>query len=81
MNRTWTLDALVDACEAKHIIDPPFSLDERALALSVAAAWHFALTLQELPGRCPDGSAAHGALLWGCSMITQRRKKNVQREV
>jgi hypothetical protein len=52
----------------------PFTPDERALVQSVAAAFYFALCLEELPGRYPDGGPAHSCLGLGIYQVNKRRK-------
>jgi hypothetical protein len=52
MSQTWTMDERIDAYERLGDISPPFTEDERALAWSLAAAFHFWDQVQELPGQC-----------------------------
>ncbi len=73
-DRTWTMDELIDAYERVGAIQWPFTPDERALAQSVAAAFHFAFCMEELPGRCPDRTPAYDSLAWGIHQVNERRK-------
>jgi hypothetical protein len=49
--RTWTVDECIDAMERSGIITNAFTLEERELARTIAAAWYFVWYQQELPGR------------------------------
>ena len=74
-DRTWTVDELIDAYERVGLIEPPFTPDERALAQSVAAAWHFAMYMEEMPDRCPYGGPGYLLLEWGICMVNKLRKE------
>jgi hypothetical protein len=70
---TWTIDDVIEDQERQGKIVPPFTPDERALALCVAEAWYFYEQLTELPARAPHGSRAHFALFAGVHRVNQRR--------
>jgi hypothetical protein len=48
--RTRGLNALIDDYEARGLITPPLTPDERGLAQAVADAFHVAHLFTELPG-------------------------------
>jgi hypothetical protein len=63
--RNWRLNALIDDYEARGLITPPLTPDERGLAQAVADAFYFAHLFTELPGRCPEDRPEFLALDWG----------------
>jgi hypothetical protein len=69
----WTMDSMIEWYLTRHPDIPPFSPDERMLALCVAQAWYFAHFLEELRGRSPHDSPEWGALWWGLWKVLDRR--------
>jgi hypothetical protein len=65
--RNWSLNALIDDYEARGLITPLLTPDERGLAQAVADAFYFAHLFTELPGRCPEDSPEFLALEAGAS--------------
>jgi hypothetical protein len=71
--RTWSLDQMVDNMERRGRILQPFTPDERATAHALAAAWHFWMYAQDLPGRCLQDSREWGSLMMGIIRMRQLR--------
>jgi hypothetical protein len=63
--RSWTFDECITDLERRGFIKVPFSEQERALAWSIGAAWHFVHYQEELPGRCLEKSRELGSLDMG----------------
>jgi hypothetical protein len=77
-----TFETMLQWKESHGEIAPPFTADEKALALAVARAHYYAHTLQEdLPEQAGMTSDAGFAWWWGMSKVCQRRAQTPTEEV